>query len=291
MKCPSRLLSPQYKSKSLPDEDNWEMRNIFKNNKLNKFCSFCGSLHPEIFIDLVSKGAVLVPTDKNYKAYLEYQNSSSKFYFWHLSKSDINRYIEIAEKKKINFAFPGFFYTKPFFLLLDNATPFSFGSIITLAETVEDGARISLIKPIYSKLIEMLKKDSDFIYKINPRVWEEIIAASYDNAGFDEVILTPGSGDYGRDVIAIKKGFGSIRFIEQVKAYNPNHIVTANEVRALLGVLQADQNASKAIFTTTSSFAPRITEDKLIKPFLPFRLELIDKQKLIERLLNDKNDL
>ena len=73
---------------------------------------------------------------------------------------------------------------------------------------------------------------------------------------FDEVVLTPSSGDLGRDVIAIKKGFGSIRFIDQVKAFSPSHVVTANDVRALPGVLQADQNATKAIFTTTSTFAP-----------------------------------
>jgi restriction system protein len=103
-------------------------------------------------------------------------------------------------------------------------------------------------------------------------------------AGFDEVILTPRSGDLGRDIIAIKRGFGSIKFIEQVKAYNPGHIVTADEVRALLGVLQAEQDASKAIFTTTSTFAPRIEADKLIKPFIPTRLELIDKAKLLQRL-------
>ena len=287
MKCPGRLTSPQYVLKNLPNEDNWEYRSIFKNDELNKFCSFCGSLHPKIFLDLVEKGAILVPTDKNYKAYIEYQNSTSKFYFWHLSKSNISRYIKIAEQRKINFAFPGFFYKKPFFLLFGKATPFSFGAIISIEEKIEDGSRINLIKPIYSKLVEMLKKDPNFIYKINPRIWEEIIAASYDKAGFDEVILTPRSGDLGRDVIAIKKGFGSIRFIEQVKAYNPNHIVTADEVRALLGVLSADHNATKAIFTTTSSFAPKITDDKLIKQYLPYRLELIDKQKLIERILND----
>lgn len=50
--------------------------------------------------------------------------------------------------------------------------------------------------------------------------WEEILAAAYDKAGFDEVILTPRSGDLGRDVIAIRKGFGSVKLIEQAKAYN-----------------------------------------------------------------------
>jgi len=60
-------------------------------------------------------------------------------------------------------------------------------------------------------------------------------------SGFDEVTLTPRSGDYGRDVIAIKKGIGTIRVIDQVKAYKPGHLVGANDVRALLGALQVTE--------------------------------------------------
>ena len=75
-----------------------------------------------------------------------------------------------------------------------------------------------------------------------------------------------------------------MRFVEQVKAYKEGHIIKADEVRSLLGVLQADQNATKAVFSTTSHFAPRIRSDKLIKPFLPHRLELIDREALLKRL-------
>ena len=61
------------------------------------------------------------------------------------------------------------------------------------------------------------------------------MAGAYSKAGFDEVTLTPHSGDFGRDVIAIKRGIGSIRVIDQVKAYKKGHLVTANDVRALHG--------------------------------------------------------
>lgn len=70
-----------------------------------------------------------------------------------------------------------------------------------------------------------------------------------------------------------------------MKAYSPGHVVTADEVRALLGVLQAEQDTTKGIFTTTSFFAPKIRQDKFIKPFLPYRLELIDRDSLVERLI------
>jgi restriction system protein len=283
MKCPRRN-EGFYPSISKNEDDKWVHRGALE-KQYDSYCSYCGSLNPDVFLELVEKGAQLVPTDKDYKAYIKYKGAEPKFYFMHLDENGIRKYIELSEKKKINFSYPGFFYQKPYFLLLDRVSPFAFGSVIQVEGKVDDGAVIKLIKPIYTKIIAEIKNDHNFIYSINPRIWEEIIAASYDNAGFDEVILTPSSGDFGRDVIAIKKGFGSIRFIDQMKAFNPSHVVTANDVRALLGVLQADQNATKAIFTTTSTFAPMIEHDKLIQPFLPYRLELIDKAKLIEKLL------
>ena len=170
-------------------------------------------------------------------------------------------------------------------ITVNSAPPFSLGAIVKVEHSVFDGQIITLIDPAYTCIIDALKKDPQIMYQIEPRKWEEIIAAAYDKAGFDEVILTPRSGDLGRDVIAIKKGFGSVKFIEQVKAYSPGHLVKADEVRSLLGVLQAEQDASKAIFTTTSAFAPKLKEDRLIKPFLPTRLELVDKERLLERLL------
>jgi restriction system protein len=97
------------------------------------------------------------------------------------------------------------------------------------------------------------------------------------------VTLTPRSGDYGRDVIAVKKGLGIVRVIDQVKAYTPPHLVTANDVRALLGVLPGD-GASKGFLTTTSDFAPGIKKDPFIVPFIPSRLELINGAKLLARL-------
>lgn len=102
--------------------------------------------------------------------------------------------------------------------------------------------------------------------------------------GYDEVVLTPRSGDYGRDVIAVKKGFGCVRLLDQMKAHSPEHLVDANDVRAMIGVLTGEQNASKGIVTTTSDFAPRIVEDPFIKPFIPYRLELVNGVALVERL-------
>ena len=130
----------------------------------------------------------------------------------------------------------------------------------------------------------MIQADPDAIYQIPWRTWEEIIAGAYRRAGFDEVILTPRKGDRGKDVIAVKHGYGSVRIFDEVKAYKPGHVVTANEVRALVHVVNTDQNVSKGIFTTTSVFAPGVLDEPTIKPFLPYRLELKPRDDLLKWL-------
>lgn len=101
--------------------------------------------------------------------------------------------------------------------------------------------------------------------------------------GFD-VVLTPRSNDKGRDVIATSKGLGSVRFFEQVKAYRPGHVVTAEEVRAMVGVLTLDPNVSKGLVTTTSTFAPGIMQDPETARLMPYRLELKGGNALLEWL-------
>jgi hypothetical protein len=75
-----------------------------------------------------------------------------------------------------------------------------------------------------------------------------------------EVTLTPRSKDKGRDIIA-SSSLGKIRVIDQVKADRPGHVVPAEEVRAMVGVLVLEGNVSKKFVTTTSSFAPGIARD------------------------------
>jgi hypothetical protein len=68
-------------------------------------------------------------------------------------------------------------------------------------------------------IIEILKKDPRAAFEIPADIWEEIIAGAYKQSGFDKAILTPRSGDYGRDVIAEKKALGTFRVIDHVKAF------------------------------------------------------------------------
>jgi restriction system protein len=157
-------------------------------------------------------------------------------------------------------------------------------AIIIPGDRTTEGILIEAVSLPWIEIVKLLHSDPSLAFKIDPRKWEEIIAGAYKKAGFDEVTLTPRSGDFGRDVIAVKHGMGCVRFIDSVKRYSLDHPVPADDVRALLGVLLSDRNATKGIVTTTSTFAPMIPNDPSIKPHIPFRLELVDGTELNKRL-------
>jgi len=153
--------------------------------------------------------------------------------------------------------------------------------ILSQGSTTE-GEIVRALRIPWFEIIRQLEVDPEFLFKIPWRKLEELIAAAYDRAGWPEVILTPRSADKGRDVIACKPGFGAVRIFDQVKAYAPGRVVPANEVRAMLGVLSIHQNVSKAVITTTSSFAKGVFDE--FRSFVPYRLELRDGAALKEWL-------
>ncbi len=135
-------------------------------------------------------------------------------------------------------------------------------ALLEFAGQTIDGALVEAVAIPWFEILEMVKKDPQSIYSIEPRTWEEIIAGAYSRAGFDEVILTPRSGDKGRDVVATKRGIACVRIFDQVKAYKPGNVVTAEDVRAMLG-------------------APRLLDDEFLKPYIPYRLELKAREPLL----------
>jgi len=156
-------------------------------------------------------------------------------------------------------------------------------AVVVPGARTDEGKLIEAVTIPWFDIIALLAQDPNVAFEISPERWEEIVAGAYHKAGFDEVTLTPRSGDHGRDVIAIKKGLGSVRVIDQVKAFKPPHLVTADDVRALVGVLSGD-GASKGFLTTTSDFAPKLKTDPLIACHIPARLGLVNGTMLLERL-------
>jgi len=140
------------------------------------------------------------------------------------------------------------------------------------------------VTPIYRRILAELERDPNALYNLDARQMEELVAVAYDEEGW-KVILTPRSGDGGKDVIATRPDYGTIRILDQVKKLAPHNVVTADVVRALFGVVAKDPSASKGFITTTSSFAPGIAKE--FRKELRGRLSLRDGNDLRKWLLGD----
>lgn len=136
--------------KRMEDFGPWERKESLDNWGNDSTCSFCGSLDPSVFMKrLEDRDVELIPTDKDYKAYLRnirgqkfkqtYRNcyemgardcagpdtcthwvtretEQTKFYFQHLDIEQKRRLVELVNEQKIQFAYPGHFYRLPFFI-------------------------------------------------------------------------------------------------------------------------------------------------------------------------------
>lgn len=62
----------------------------------------------------LSKGDLLTPTDKSYKAYIG--ENHEKFYFdeWTITQQD--QFIDLVDSGKVNIAHPGHLFITPFFM-------------------------------------------------------------------------------------------------------------------------------------------------------------------------------
>jgi restriction system protein len=162
----------------------------------------------------------------------------------------------------------------------------SVSSLIIPERRTAEGILVKSTSAIWSEIVERLGSDWNTAFQLTADQWEELIAGAFHKAGFDEVTKTPHSGDHGRDIIAIRHGFGCVKILGSVKAYKPDHLVEYDAVRALIGVVTADQKASKGIITTTSDFPPLMEKDLGIAPFLSTRLELVNGKRL-QQWLNE----
>ena len=133
--CPRRMheMGPWSREEG---QDKW-LDSPRRQGEVTPYCSFCGSLHPGKFLELVAKGWAVGPTDKNYKAYLHpvvngpmrtgipgqrlpevEQFTRAKFYFQHLSDAQQIQFIDLYNEGSMHFAMPGHFYVMPFFMRL-----------------------------------------------------------------------------------------------------------------------------------------------------------------------------
>jgi restriction system protein len=155
-------------------------------------------------------------------------------------------------------------------------------SILSFGPPTDDGRIVRAVQLPWHQILTEIENDPDFLCHFSKyhRKFEEFLAGIYEQQGY-KVELTRPSNDGGRDVIATMDGFCSVRILGQAKAYSPGHLVTHEEVRAMQGVLAADDNASKGMIVTTSDFAPGVKTAPAIQKFVPNRLELINGASLL----------
>mgnify|MGYP000607288369 CR=1 FL=1 len=104
-KCPRRAeVGADISFYKLPEFDEWTS---------DHKCSWCGSLHPDVFMTYLKQNKEITPTDKTYKVYLD---DHRKFYFQHLSKEQMEDFVNLFNKKQLNIGYPGHFYVTPFFM-------------------------------------------------------------------------------------------------------------------------------------------------------------------------------
>lgn len=159
------------------------------------------------------------------------------------------------------------------------------GGILIPGGKVIDGELVKVIAPAFKQIIELLQFDYTVLHSMSPRQFEELLAAAYERLGFDSVVLTPRSGDHGRDLIVEKHGWGAMRLFVEAKKYQTTNLVKASDVRSLLGTLVTEPPTTRAILVTTSDFAPEIRSAPNIAPLLGSRLELLNGTQLVEKLV------
>lgn len=147
-----------------------------------------------------------------------------------------------------------------------------------------EGYGIEVVEPAWNFILEKIARDSAEMHSLNAEQWEQMLAAYYTKEGFN-VVLTPRSGDQGRDLIAELPGRYTVRILEQMKAYRRDRTVSAEEVAGFMHTVNSDRRATHGIITTTAKFAPLILKDARIAPHVGGRLTLVDGTELRAKLL------
>lgn len=117
---------PEPRSERFPDEHNCprgaESGQVGESFwRTNDTCHYCGSLNPTLFLERLQADDVrIIPTDKDYKVYVEATGGESlgyaKFYFQHFSSKQQKQFIELLNAGRVKFGEPGHFYVDPFFI-------------------------------------------------------------------------------------------------------------------------------------------------------------------------------
>lgn len=103
-------------------------------------------------------------------------------------------------------------------------------------------------------LITAVAEDSDVLYQLDSRKFEELVAEALKIIGYS-VELTKQTRDGGRDIIATKEDFGGRKIVQvECKRYAPSNKVSVDVPQRLLGVV-VGQASTNGLVVTTSDFS------------------------------------
>lgn len=116
--------------------------------------------------------------------------------------------------------------------------------------------RLKTVQFLPIKLFEKISNDPNLMHEMDPIDFENFIAGLLDKSGFENIIVTPRSGDKGRDILATQTIYDvPIIFAFECKKYAPHRKIQPDIMRALLGTIShAQTKANKGVLVTTSSF-------------------------------------
>jgi restriction system protein len=156
--------------------------------------------------------------------------------------------------------------------------------IVIFGDRTAEGQLVKNVGVLWFEILNRLKADPEFWFKLNWRQLEELVAGAYVRQGCSRVEVTPRSSDGGVDVIATFET-GQIKIYDQVKHHQKRgKLIDANDVRALVGVLNLKGNVSKGIITTTTDFAPGVYKDEEVQRLIPYRLQTKNGPQLLSWL-------
>lgn len=138
-------------------------------------------------------------------------------------------------------------------------------------------------------LISCIRRAPKTMYSLDSREFEVFIAQLIEKLGFENVQLTPASGDKGRDILATYHVHGiPILFAFECKRYAAHRPVGVGEMRALLGSInQSSTRATKGVLVTSSCFTRGAQRLILTEPNLDGR----DFQGIVTWLGKSKHNL
>lgn len=121
----------------------------------------------------------------------------------------------------------------------------SVSSVIIPERASAEGVLIKATSLVWDEIVKALGADWSIAYELPPEKWEELVAGAFKREQFDEVTLTPRSGDHGRDVIAVKYGIGGVKIIGSVKRYAPGNLVPYDVFERCSGFCRARETPRK----------------------------------------------